>query len=158
MRKNYALQVATGGIIAGLYIVITILVAPIASGPIQVRISEALTILPIFTPMAIPGLTIGCVLEDIIFGSLATLIGAFGTRLLRKHPYLAWIPPVVSNMVIVPIVLLKAYHVEEAWWYLVLTIGIGEIISCGILGLLLYQAVRKLPEKLTGNIFPDMER
>lgn len=167
MRKNYALQVATGGIIAGLYIVITILVAPIASGPIQTRISEALTILPIFTPMAIPGLTIGCVLanlftgcvlEDIIFGSLATLIGAFGTRLLRKHPYLAWIPPVVSNMVIVPIVLLKAYHVEEAWWYLVLTIGIGEIISCGILGLLLYQAVRKLPEKLTGNIFPDMER
>ena len=169
MRKNYALQVATGGVIAGLYIVLTMIAAAagLASGVIQVRISEALTILPIFTGAAIPGLTIGCVLAnlitgcalwDVVFGSLATLIGAFGTRLLRKHPYLAWIPPVVSNMVIVPIVLQKVYGATEAWWYLVITVGIGEIISCGILGLLLYQAVRKLPEKLTGNIFPDMER
>ena len=169
MRKNYALQVATGGVIAGLYIVLTMIAAAVglASGVIQVRISEALTILPIFTGAAIPGLTIGCVLAnlitgcalwDVVFGSLATLIGAFGTRLLRKHPYLAWIPPVVSNMLIVPIVLQKVYGATEAWWYLVITVGIGEIISCGILGLLLYQAVRKLPEKLTGNIFPDMER
>jgi uncharacterized membrane protein len=169
MRKNYALKVATGGMIAGLYIVLTIIAAAVglASGVIQVRISEALTILPVFTGAAIPGLTVGCVLAnlitgcalwDVVFGSLATLIGAVGTRLLRKHPYLAWIPPVVSNMVIVPIVLQKVYGATEAWWYLVITVGIGEIISCGILGLLLYQAVRKLPEKLTGNIFPDMER
>ena len=169
MRKNYALQVATGGIIAGLYIVLTIIAAAVglASGVIQVRISEALTILPVFTGAAIPGLTVGCVLAnlitgcalwDVVFGSLATLIGAVGTRLLRKHPYLAWIPPVVSNMAIVPIVLQKVYGATEAWWYLVITVGIGEIISCGILGLLLYQAVRKLPEKLMGNIFPDMER
>ena len=169
MRKNYALQVATGGMIAGLYIVLTIIAAAVglASGVIQVRISEALTILPVFTGAAIPGLTVGCVLAnlitgcavwDVVFGSLATLIGAVGTRLLRKHPYLAWIPPVVSNMAIVPIVLQKVYGATEAWWYLVITVGIGEIISCGILGLLLYQAVRKLPEKLTGNIFPDMER
>lgn len=169
MRKNYALKVATGGMIAGLYIVLTIIAAAVglASGVIQVRISEALTILPVFTGAAIPGLTVGCVLAnlitgcavwDVVFGSLATLIGAVGTRLLRKHPYLAWIPPVVSNMAIVPIVLQKVYGATEAWWYLVITVGIGEIISCGILGLLLYQAVRKLPEKLTGNIFPDMER
>lgn len=164
MRKNYALKVATGGMIAGLYIVLTIIAAAVglASGVIQVRISEALTIMPIFTGAAIPGLTIGCVLAnlitgcaawDVVFGSLATLIGAVGTRLLRKHPFLAWIPPVVSNMVVVPIVLQKVYGATDAWWYLVITIGIGEIISCGVLGLLLYQAVRKLPDKMKRSFF-----
>lgn len=164
MRNNYALKVATGGMIAGLYIVLTMIAAAVglASGVIQVRISEALTILPIFTGAAIPGLTIGCVLAnlitgcaawDVVFGSLATLIGAVGTRLLRKHPFLAWIPPVVSNMVVVPIVLQKVYGATDAWWYLVITIGIGEIISCGVLGLLLYQAVRKLPDKMKRSFF-----
>ena len=157
MNKSNTLKLVTGGLIAALYVVLTVLAAQfnLASGAIQVRFSEALTILPVFTPAAIPGLTVGCVLAnlitgcapwDVVFGSLATLIGALGTWLLRKKPMLAWIPPVLSNVAIVPIVLQKVYCVPDAWWYLALTVGAGEVISCGILGLLLYQGVKKIPQ------------
>ena len=78
--------------------------------------------------------------------AVGVVIGAVGTRLLRKNPYIAWIPPVISNMAIVPIVLQRVYGVEDAWWYLVLTVGIGEVISCGVLGLLLYHSVRRIPQ------------
>ena len=164
MKKNTTKMVAFGGMIAALYVVLTMLAAALglASGAIQVRISEAVTILPVFTVAAVPGLTIGCVLAnlitgcaawDVVFGSLATLIGAIGTRLLRKKPLLAWIPPVISNMAIVPIVLMKVYGVDNVevfgsvfagkslWIMLVVTVGIGEIIACGMLGLLLYKAM-----------------
>ena len=157
MRKSTAQTVAFGGIIAALYVALTYLanLMGLASGAIQVRFSEALTILPVFSTSAIPGLTVGCVLAnlltgcapwDVVFGSLATLIGALGTWLLRKKPMLAWIPPVLSNVAIVPIVLQKVYGVPDAWWYLALTVGAGEVISCGILGLLLYQGVKKIPQ------------
>ena len=157
MKNSDAQKIAFGGIIAALYVVLTLLANAfgLASGAIQVRISEALTILPVFTASAIPGLTLGCVLAnlitgcaawDVVFGSLATLIGAVGTWLLRKKPLVAWIPPVVSNMVIVPIVLQKVYGVPDAWWYLVLTVGAGEVISCGILGMMLYHALKRVPQ------------
>ena len=115
-----------------------------------------------FTAAAVPGLTVGCVLAnlitgcaawDVVFGSLATLLGAIGTRLLRKKPLLAWIPPVISNMAIIPVVLMKVYGVTEVevfgsvfsgksiWIMLVVAVGIGEIIACGLLGLLLYKAM-----------------
>ena len=164
--KNTAMMVAFGGVIAALYVVLTYVanLFGLASGAIQVRLSEALTILPVFTTAAIPGLTVGCLLAnlltgcvvwDVVFGTLATLIGAVGTRLLRNKPYVAWIPPVVSNAVIVPIVLMKAYHVDELavfgktfagntlWPMLVVTVGLGEIISCGILGIALYHALKR---------------
>ena len=157
MRHSNAQKVAFGGVIAAVYVVLTMIAAALglASGVIQVRISEALTILPVYTNAAIPGLTLGCVLAniitgcapwDVVFGSLATLIGAVGTRLLRKQPYIAWIPPVVSNMVIIPFVLQKVYGVEDSWPYLMMTVGIGEIISCGVLGLLLYQSTKNIPK------------
>ena len=156
MKKD-AFNVKTlcmGGAIAALYVVLTFVAQAfgLASGAIQVRLSEALTILPCFTAAAVPGLTVGCVLAnlltgcamwDVVFGSLATLIGAVGTRLLREKPLLAWIPPVLSNAVIVPIVLQKVYGVPDAFWYLMLTVGAGEVIACGILGLLLYKALSK---------------
>ena len=164
MRNNTAKQVAFGGVIAALYVVLTMLAAALglASGAIQIRLSEALTILPVFTAAAVPGLAVGCVLAnlitgcaawDVVFGSLATLLGAVGTRLLKKKPLLAWIPPVISNIAIVPIVLMKVYGVEDVtvfgstfsgntlWIMLVVTVGIGEIIACGLLGLLLYKAI-----------------
>ena len=157
MKKNTTRTVAFGGVIAALYVVLTMLAAAmgLASGVIQVRLSEALTILPVFTAAAVPGLTVGCVLAnlitgcaawDVVFGSLATLLGAIGTRLLKDRPAVAWIPPVVSNMVIVPVVLMKVYGVPDAWWYLVLTVGAGEIIACGVLGLLLYKALKRTPQ------------
>ena len=157
MGLSNAQKVAFGGVIAALYVVLTIVANALglASGAVQVRFSEALTILPVFTATAVPGLTVGCLLAnlitgcalwDVVFGSLATLIGAAGPRLLRKKPMLAWIPPVISNMVIVPIVLQQVYGVPDAWWYLVLTVGAGEVISCGILGLLLYHSLKNVPQ------------
>ena len=157
MKKDSTRNVAFGGMIAALYVVLTYVanLFGLASGAIQVRLSEALTIMPVFTAAAIPGLAVGCVLAnlltgclplDIVFGSAATLIGAIGTRLLRKRPYLAWIPPVVSNAVIVPFVLLyyaTEYEVTDPWAILVLTVGAGEIISCGLLGMMLYQSLKK---------------
>ena len=158
MKKN-AFNVKTlcmGGAIAALYVVFTWVAQlfGLASGAIQVRLSEAFTILPCFTFAAVPGLTVGCLLAnlltgcamwDVVFGSLATLIGAAGTRLLKDKPLLAWIPPVLSNMAIIPIILIKVYAVPDAWWFLVLTIGAGEVISCGVLGLLLYRAMSRIP-------------
>ena len=160
MKRNQTREIAFGGIIAALYVILTYVANAfgLASGVIQVRISEALTILPVFTVAAVPGVTIGCLLAnlltgcafwDIVFGSAATLLGAIGTRLLRKHPYIAWIPPVVSNMAIIPVVLQKVYNVPDTWWYLVITVGIGEVISCGVLGIVLYQiSCKVLPNDL----------
>lgn len=157
MNRNKTLKLANAGMIAALYVVLTVLAAQfnLANGAIQVRFSEALTILPVFTAAAVPGLTVGCVLAnlltgcatwDVVFGSFATLLGAIGTRMLRKQPLLAWIPPVVSNAVIVPIVLMKVYGVPDAWWFLVLTVGAGELISCGLLGLLLWKTAQRIPQ------------
>ena len=125
----------------------------LASGVIQFRLSEALTCMPLFYKEAIPGLTIGCLLAnlmtgcavwDIIFGSAATLIGAIGTYYIgRKKPVLAPIFPILSNMIIVPFVLQYVYGAPDSYWYLMTTVGIGEIVCCGVLGMLLYKAYKK---------------
>lgn len=142
-------------IIAALYVILTGLSAALhlASGPIQIRLAEALTVLPVFTPTAIPGLFLGCVLAnfltgsliwDVVFGSLATLIGAVGTYFLRKKSkYLAVLPPIVSNMLIVPAVLQYVYGEEQMYWILMLTVGVGEILSAGVCGLILHKTLSK---------------
>ena len=144
------------GLIAAAYVVLTFVAQSVglASGAIQFRLSEALTILPMFTTAAVPGLTVGCVLAniltgcamwDVVFGSIATLLGALGTHLLRKteNPYLGCLPPIISNMLIVPAVLMKVYGAPESYWYLMLTVGLGEVVCCGVLGVILYKAIRK---------------
>ncbi len=85
----------------------------------------------------------GCVLWDVAVGSLATLLGALGTRLLRKNRWLAVLPPIVSNILLVPPVLAWAYGVEESIPFLMLTVGLGEVLSCGVLGELMYSALDK---------------
>ena len=125
----------------------------LANFAIQVRFSEALTILPLFTPAAIPGLYVGCLLSniltgciawDILFGPIATLLGALGTYALRrKHPILGTLPPIAANTLIVPFVLAYAYKFEGSIPYFMLTVGIGEIISCGVLGYLVWLTLRK---------------
>ncbi len=153
MKHKQLALLTQGALIAALYTAITYLINyfGLANGAIQVRISEALTILPAFTPAAIPGLLIGCLLSnlltgaaiwDIIFGSLATLLGAVFTYLLRKHEKLAAIPPILSNTLIVPLVLKWAYGVPDALPYLFLTVGLGEVISCGIFGMILLYALK----------------
>lgn len=147
-------NVAVGAVVAALYVVLTYLanMLGLASGAIQVRLSEILTVMPIFTPAAIPGLFIGCLIAniltgcalwDVIFGSLATLIGAVGTYLLRKHNLLAVLPPILANAIIVPFVLLFVYSLEGTYCYFFATVGIGEIISCGVFGMILLKALKK---------------
>ena len=143
--------ITTAGIIAAIYVSLTILGAPFASGVVQIRLAEALCILPVFTPYAVWGLFIGCfaanlitgaVFWDVIFGSLATLIGAVGTYLLKKTR-IAILPPIIVNMVIVPFILSYAYGVPGAIWWFMITVGAGEVISCGILGTILGCVVKK---------------
>ena len=153
MKNKQVLFMTQAAMIAALYVVLTLVFQAISFGEIQVRIAEALTILPAFTPAAIPGLFIGCVignivggsiLPDIIFGSLATLIGAYFTYLLRKqNKFLAPLPPIISNIIIVPFILRYAYGFNLPIPLMMLTVGIGEIISCGVLGMILYAALQK---------------
>ncbi|HAN20724.1 MAG TPA: transporter [Clostridiales bacterium] len=150
-KTNY---LVTSAVIAAMYVALTFLsnAFGLASGVIQVRISEALTILPVFTPAAIPGLFIGCILAnsitglalwDVVFGSLATLLGALGTYYLGKNKWVAPVFPILANVLIVPFILQYVYFLEGGIWYFMLTVGIGEVISCGILGLMLYHALVK---------------
>ena len=150
-RVKYIVQAA---IISALYVIITAIthIFGLDSGVIQVRISEALVSLLYFTPAAIPGLFLGCFLSnfllggvilDVIFGSIATLIGAILGYKLQKYKYLIFIPNIISNSIIVPLVLKYAYNIKDAFWYLVITVGIGEIISCAILGIFLLNILKK---------------
>lgn len=154
VSKNLnVLFMAQAAMIAAIYVVITLVFAPFGYGEVQVRLSEALTILPVFTPAAIPGLFIGClisnilggcIIPDIICGSLATLIGAIFTYSLRNQSkYLAPVPPILANALIVPFVLRFGYQVPLPIPFMMLTVGIGEIISCGLLGMILYTALHK---------------
>ena len=186
-KDDRALFITQAGIIAAVYVVLTVVFAAFAFKGIQVRISEMLTILPFFFPAAVPGVFIGCVignilggavLPDVVFGSLATLIGAIGTYLigevhrksvanmgpkvdgfeasnvskikpkgsseLRGGLFLGAVPPIVANALIVPFVLKYAYGEPLSIPLMMLTVGIGEVISCGILGVLLGHTIAKL--------------
>lgn len=154
-----SLSLVQAAMIAAIYVVLTFLANALglANYAIQVRFSEALTILPYFTPAAIPGLFVGCLLSniltgcmplDVLFGSLATLLGACGTYALRKMKWLAPLPPIIANTLIVPFVLSYVYKFEGSVPYFMLTVSIGEIISCGILGMLLLFALQKYAKQL----------
>lgn len=162
-RKKQTRLLCHAAIIASLYIAFTYVTATLglASGAVQLRLSEALCILSAFTPAAVPGLTLGCLVSnlvtgclptDVLFGTLATLLGAIGGRLLRKHPYLTPLPTVLSNTLIVPLVLAYAYRVEEGLPFLFLSVGIGELLSAYLLGVLLYLPLKKKQSQIFGNI------
>ena len=169
MRKRI-LFITYAAAIAAIYVVLTLIANALglANYAIQVRFSEALTILPFFTPAAIPGLFVGCILAniltgalpfDVVFGSLATLIGAVGTYFLcgraraslqdsKIKKFLTPLPPIISNTLIIPFVLAYVYEFEGSIPYFMLTVGIGEIISCGILGLILLETLRRRRSQL----------
>ena len=158
--KMQTKQLTRAGLIAALYVVLTYLsfLVGLSSGAIQFRISEALCVLPAFFPEAIPALFIGCALAnlltgsaiwDIIFGSIATLIGAFGTYLLRnvKKKWLLPLPTVLANMLIVPAVIILCAGAEESFAsypYFALTVGLGEVVTAGVLGTLLFYATERV--------------
>lgn len=161
MNKK-VLFIVHAAVIAALYVVLTLLANALglANYAIQVRFSESLTILPFFTPAAIPGLFVGCILSnlltgclplDVIFGSLATLLGALGTYYLRKFSkWLAPVCPIVANILIVPFVLAYVYCFEGSIPYFMVTVGIGEVISCGVFGMILLNVLQKYKK----HIFP----
>lgn len=163
--------IAQGAIIAALYVVLTYLSSVFGlSGTnlIQFRLSEILTVLPFFTPAAIPGITIGCLISnlitncapwDIAFGTLASLLGAVGTYLLRRRRFAAPVPPILANTLIVPFVVYYCYGLDQTlsayptWAALLITAGcvfIGEFVCCGILGTLLQTLLIKNP-RILGN-------
>ena len=157
--KKKTLYLCYAAMIASMYVVLTFLSSlfGLSSGVIQCRISEALCILPVFTSAAIPGLAIGCLIsnfiagaiwQDILFGTLATLIGALGTYLLRKWSFLSPLPAIAANTLIIPFVLKFAYGLGDALPFIFLTVGIGEIISAGIFGYILLASLYPIRHKI----------
>jgi len=143
--------------IAALYAVITLLLAPFSFGPYQLRVAEAMTLLPVLLPEAIPGLFLGCLLAnllggahllDIVFGSLTSLMAALATRLLYKRAVLAALPPVVFNALIVGVLVHFLYAPDVPLLLCMFQVGVGQAVACYALGLPLLTGMRRLPESL----------
>ncbi len=170
IRPYSVMTIAQAAMIAALYVALTFTANAfgLANYAVQIRFSEALTILPYFTPAAIPGLFIGCLISntltgcaipDIIFGSLATLLGALGTYALRRWKWCAPVCPIIANTLIVPLILIYGYGLLidgmstlQCFGYYSLTVGAGEFISCGILGMILLFSLQKYQGKIFNRI------
>lgn len=144
------------GVIAALYAALTLLLPALAYGPVQCRLSEALTVLPLFYVEAIPGLAIGCFLAnlastpwDLLFGTLATLLAACATYFVKKI-YFGVLPPIVFNMLLVPVIfILNPDPATSAPYYFnVLTVGLGQLIAVAGLGIPLYFGLRAAQKRL----------
>lgn len=155
-KTGLSLYVSRGAAIAALYIALSYLTQALQIAFFQIRPAEALCVLALFLPEAVPALFIGCIISnaisgclalDIVFGSIATLIGAIGARLLMKLPYklrfCATIPTIIANALIIPPILVFAYGSEEAFWFLFFSVFLGELVSAGILGSILYYTLSK---------------
>ncbi|MDF2485179.1 MAG: putative rane protein [Herbinix sp.] len=162
MNNKKTLFLTEAAVIAAVYTVLVLLFQPISFGPIQFRIAEALTILPYFTPAAIPGVAIGCFLSafltgadvlDMVFGSLATLIAAILSYQLRRYKFLVPIPPIVVNALVIPWVLRYAYDIPDAIPFMMLTVGAGEVFAVGVLGLVLLFALDKVKHIIFKNSY-----
>ena len=164
------LKLVRGAAVAALYALFTLAIAPISSGLMQLRLSEGLCVLPYFAPEMAIGLFVGCAAAnmltgamwfDVVFGSLATLIGAIGTFALRKlgkntsrtlpggMPLGAWLaplPPIAANTIIMPFVIAKISEMPESIPLFAFSVFVGEIVCCGGLGLLLLAALKKHPQ------------
>ncbi|MEE3482221.1 MAG: QueT transporter family protein [Lachnospiraceae bacterium] len=162
MKNNKTtVLIAQSAIIAAIYVALTLAFAPISFGAIQFRISEALCILPYFTFAGVPGVTLGCLLgnilggaalPDIIFGTLATFIGAVLSYEVRNiSKWLVCVPPILSNTIIIPFVLRFAYGVPDMIPYLMLTVGIGEILAIAVLGNILLAALEPKKSLIFGQ-------
>ncbi len=173
-NRSKLIFLTQGGLIAALYTVATLALAPFSFGPIQFRASEALTVMPIFTFSAVPGLTVGCIIAnavgvatganiagwlDVLLGSLATLMAAICTRMLRDVkvmgiPLLALLPPVIFNALIVGAELSLFIPEGDPYWFCLLTVGAGELGVVLLLGIPLIIALRnsKLFTEGTGRL------
>lgn len=160
MKNDKVLFLTQAALIAAIYVVLCVVFAPISYGEIQVRIAEALVILPYFTPAAIPGLFIGCflsnmiggsILMDMVFGSIATLLGAIGSYYLRRSRILVLLPPIIANILIVPFVLYYGYGVNLPIPFMMLTVGTGEVIAVAVLGSILLNVLARYKDVIFRN-------
>lgn len=165
-------KLVRAAVIAALYMALSIVFAPISFSSVQVRISEALTLLPILCPEAVIGVTVGCFLSNLLFstpidmvvGTLATLLAALATRKLRRFRFkglalVGSLPPVLFNAVIVGIELTLLYNPGSGagmYAFNMLTVGIGQVISCCVLGVLLVWGIEKKPALL--RFFSDEQK
>ncbi|MBQ4121948.1 MAG: QueT transporter family protein [Clostridia bacterium] len=157
-RKAHTLFLLYAAVIGALYAALTFVFGAFSFGMIQFRVSEVLTILPFFTPAAIPGLTVGCLVAnlitgnifDIIFGTLATLVAALLSYLFRKNSFLVTIPPVVINALVIPFILKFTYPdcEGEALWLMMLTVGAGQALACCAVGYPLLLTLKKRGTRL----------
>ena len=164
MKRNAkTVFLCQGAIIAAIYVVLTYVthLFGLDAGVIQLRVSEMLCILPMFTSAAIPGLYLGCLLAnlltgavwlDVLVGPIATLLGALGTYALRKYKWLAPLPPIAANTLIIPFVLAYGYGMEQAIPLMMLTVGIGEVLSIYLLGMIFYFAIHKQAPRIFGDL------
>lgn len=154
MKRSTRSLVRTA-VISALYAALTLLLAPLAFGPINFRLSEALTVLPLFCVEAVPGLAIGCLIAnifsgsvyDMLIGTAATLCAAVLTGLSKKI-YLGVIPPVLVNAFAIPLIFLTMPSVTEAYFINVLTVGAGELLSVIGLGVPLYFGLKRIEKKV----------
>lgn len=160
MKNKSTLFLVQAAAIGAVYVVLTLVFAPISFGEVQIRFAEALTVLPYFTPAAIPGLFVGCIIAnflggaipvDILFGSIATLLGAVFSYKLRGNRFLVPLPPIAANTVIVPFVLRYGYGINLPIPLMMLTVGIGEVISCGVMGMIVLTALSKYGNLIFGR-------
>ena len=152
MKDERTLWLTQSAVIAALYAVFTLILPVNAAGTVEFRISEALTMIAALTPAAVPGLTIGCVLAnilhgaallDVIFGSLATLLAAAATYLTRKNIWVAAVWPAVFNGLIVGLLLKYVYQMEMSLPLLMLSVAAGELVICYVLGIPLVKLLEK---------------
>lgn len=159
MQKIFTTRnICISALIAALYTALTMAFQAISFGAIQFRISEALTLLPILFPQAVPGLTIGCLLSnllgganvyDIVFGTLATMMAAILTWRVRGNVWVRAFPPVLCNAVVIGLVLTYAYGIDTLWLNM-LTVGFGQAVVCYVLGVPMIKILEK--QNITGNI------
>lgn len=155
-NKKYHLNtrfLVQSSIIAAMYAVITILLAPISYGPVQVRVAEALTVLPFFTGAAVPGLFIGCLISnmmggygllDIVLGSLATLVAALITYKIKRK-WLAPLPSVVINGLVIGVML--SFLTNTPVYFAIGAVALGQLIACYGLGYPLLRILEKYKDK-----------
>ncbi len=162
INNKRANSISKCGIFAALYFMLCIVFYPLSFGGVQVRLAEALTILPLFFSEAIWGLTIGCLIAnffgngilDVVFGTLATLISAILTYFIGKkikNPnirfFIGAIPPVVINAFVIPFTFLLSVNLIEGYFMLVLQILLGQIISVYLFGTILNFSLNKIIKK-----------
>ena len=160
VRENHSKirSMVRAGLIAAVYTALCLVLHPISFGfgGVELRVSEALTLMPVLTASAVPGLFVGCLLAnllggatvlDVVFGSLTTLLAALLTRKWRDRPLLAALPPVVMNAVVIGTLLRYAYGVAMPLWLCMVSIGLGQAVACYAIGLPLMRMFRRMPEK-----------